>query len=82
MDTLELCGDLLQPWGQLETPGLVDIQHVIVGQNWSKLAKTILNKLSRIFAYRVSPNANRNKTRGLKLPPRLQKINTQFQSIH
>ena len=23
MDTLELCGDLLQPGGQLETPGLV-----------------------------------------------------------
>ena len=23
MDTLELCGDILQPGGQLETPGLV-----------------------------------------------------------
>ena len=25
MDTLELCGDILQPGGQLETPGLVMI---------------------------------------------------------
>ena len=25
MDTLELCGDILQPGGQLETPGLVSI---------------------------------------------------------
>ena len=25
MDTLELCGDILQPGGQLETPGLVII---------------------------------------------------------
>ena len=23
MDTLELCGDIMQPGGQLETPGLV-----------------------------------------------------------
>ena len=25
MDTLELCGDLLQPGGQLETPDLVTV---------------------------------------------------------
>ena len=26
MDTLELCGDIFQPGGQLETPGLVQTQ--------------------------------------------------------
>ena len=30
MDTLELCGDILQPGGQLETPGLVVIVVIVI----------------------------------------------------
>ena len=34
MDTLELCGDILQPGGQLETPGLVDVDFNYFWPNW------------------------------------------------
>ena len=53
MDTLELCGDILQPGGQLETPGLVILGPNIKSQGASfdqfqsedetKILKQILN---------------------------------------
>ena len=57
MDTLELCGDLLQPGGQLETPGLVQItlieftaktQPPVVKSNWKTIIITLLKFWARL----------------------------------